>query len=218
MKPVKIKDSTPYLEELRAATIPRILEYAATLEVFKESALAGASVLKVLAIDPGITNVAVCYLDLEYDTTHTSKIEIPPGIENQGAQFPYLKAVIEHWVWMFRPQVIFIESVAYGMEYGVMNSGRFQQIVEDIAFERGVPCYVVANATMRSYFECKGGQATKSEMKLKVFQKYGKEFPTEDETDAFAIAQTGIAMIDGTYEQFKEANKAKAKARKKKAS
>jgi hypothetical protein len=53
--------------------------------------------------------------------------------------------------------------------------------------------------TMRAFVGAAGKGKTKSDTKLRVFQKWGVEFPTEDETDAYALAQNGLAIAYGEY-------------------
>ena len=162
---------------------------------------------QVLSIDPGQTNVAMCFTDDEHNSTHTSKIALPEEIKLSALKFVYLEQVIEQWLRMFRPQFVVKEAPALGASHGVADAGRFQYIVERLCFEHGVALMTVQNSSMRKFIGASGGEHSKSDVKLRVWQKYEKEFDSEDECDAFAIGRVGLAILAGTYDVVKGTRK-----------
>ena len=149
-----------------------------------------------LAIDPGTANLALCLISP--DEVITSKIELPK-FEDIAGRVRYLYAVIEQWVLVYKPQLIVKEGPAFFAKFGVADAGRVQYAIEHLAFEHRIPLITVTPMSMRSYVGASGKGKTKSDTKLRVFQKWGLEFPSEDETDAYGIARTGLAIIAGEY-------------------
>jgi Holliday junction resolvasome RuvABC endonuclease subunit len=175
------EDRTYNLVEFRSAVIP-VLQAYENLMVSFNAGIPRIHFTKVLAIDPGTTNIALALLDLEHDTEITSKIE-NPNLTLQSMRYVYIERIVEHWIRMFRPDVVFKEGVAHGAPFGVA--------------EQNVPVITVSNPTMRKFLGVKTGQETKSMARMQVLKKFGKEFESNDETDAYAIAQTGLAILRG---------------------
>lgn len=156
--------------------------------------------MRVLGIDPGVKNIAFALVDLEHASHLTSKVAEPTGpleLFSLAANMLYRERVLEHWIRMFQPEFIFKEGIAHGMIHGVADAGRLHYIVERLGIEYGIPVLTVNNGTMRKYMGAIGGDNSKSDVKLRVWQRYGVEFTSEDECDAFAIAQTGLAILRG---------------------
>jgi Holliday junction resolvasome RuvABC endonuclease subunit len=189
------EDRTYNLVEFRSAVIP-VLQAYENLMVSFNAGIPRIHFTKVLAIDPGTTNIALALLDLEHDTEITSKIE-NPNLTLQSMRYVYIERIVEHWIRMFRPDVVFKEGVAHGAPFGVAEAGRLQYIIDRAAFEQNVPVITVSNPTMRKFLGVKTGQETKSMARMQVLKKFGKEFESNDETDAYAIAQTGLAILRG---------------------
>ena len=55
---------------------------------------------------------------------------------------------------------------------------------------------MVAPQALKKFVTGKGN-VKKDQMKLAVFKRWGVEFPTTDETDAYALAQWGQARLRG---------------------
>lgn len=189
------KDRTPMLLEFRNRTIP-FLQGHERIQTQVEAQ--GMTPLSVLSIDPGRTNIALCYIDIQNSNIVTSKID-PPDLKGIGTNVYYREMVIAWWIEYFQPEALIVENVTHAAEFGVAEAGRLQYIVERLGIHFGLPVIKVSNSTMRKFVGASGGDNTKSDVKLRVFQKWAKEFASEDECDAFAVAQTGIAILRGEY-------------------
>jgi len=195
----KTFDRTPFLAELRAQVIPKLQMYDTLLETFASWNHDKHEIQRVLAVDPGTTNIALALLDLEHNSHWTSKVDAPENVKSHSLQIRYREIVFEQWVLHFRPDVIFIEGIAYSAEFRVAESGKIRYMIERVAFEYGIPCYVIQNSTMRKFIGAQG-EGTKSMVRMRVKDHWGVEFRSEDETDAYAIARTGIAWLAGEIE------------------
>lgn len=210
--PKASKDNTPGLAELQARIIPGLVEYAqANLHLAENVQSGKVPIVRVLAIDPGKTHMAICLLDLEPGHTHlTSLIEVPDNVP-PPMRYLYLEQIVQEWIWTFRPTVVCKEGVAHGSTYGVAEAGRIQQLIERVCIDFQVPFLTIVNQSMRAYLDALWKEkskapgmrrevgATKSDVKKRVWQCFEVEPPTEDETDAYALGQTCIAILRGEY-------------------
>lgn len=192
VKKNEAQDRTPDLQVFRSAVLPFLEEY--------ETRFAPAKPLRVLAIDPGTTNIAFAFLNIEHDAYLTSKT-MSSGLKQNGTSVLYVERLIQHWVRLFRPEVIFKEGVSHGEKFGVAEAGKLQYIIERIGIEYGIPVVTIQNSTMRKFLKCKSGKNTKGEVNLRLYKLYNEiEFDSDDEADAYAIAKTGVAFISGEIE------------------
>ena len=171
-------------------------ELAATLEAWATRSPGAART--VLAIDPGTANMAFCVLTRGSTGFVTRKIVVPP-LTGIAAKVLYLEHVIGDLIATYQPELLVKEGPAHFSSFGVADAGRVQYAIERLAYSHNLPLITIAPMTMRAFIGAAGKGKTKSDTKLRVFQKWGVEFPTEDETDAYALAQTGLAIAHGEY-------------------
>lgn len=154
---------------------------------------------RVLGIDPGTVNIAFAFLAGGQDPI-TSKVDLPK-FENISDTVRVVEEIVERWIVGFGPiNLIVKEGPAHGAKFGVVNAGRVQYAIERIAFELDVPLMTLAPQTMRAYLGAAGRGKTKSDTKLAIYKKFGYEFATEDETDAYGLARCGMSIASGEYE------------------
>lgn len=159
---------------------------------------------RILAIDPGTTNLAACFIDRneKRQIVRTTKFMIPK-LATTFQRIKYLECVIGEWL---REQIaeqgirstfdlLIKESIAHGYAGGVADAGRVQHMLECFADLWDVPFVDVNPSAMRAYL----GSKAKSDTKLAVYKKFHVEFDSEDECDVFAIAMTGLALLRGEY-------------------
>ncbi len=173
------------------------------LSRYKSTLAPGKEIKTILAVDPGLVNMAVCfvhYVGGKTSVIRTTKFEMPK-FHSTFHKVKYLQHMICYWV---RPiinehmaplDIIIKESIAHGYPGGVADAGRVQHMLESLAWDFNIPFLDVSPTAMRSYFKSK----SKSDTKLSVYKKYHVEFPSEDECDVFAIAMTGLAILSGEY-------------------
>lgn len=166
----------------------------------------------LIAIDPGTTNLAACYMlrTPRVQMTRTTKFRIPK-LDTTYQKIRYLSLAIEEWMgsllgyvgqetYVPRIDLVIKESIAHGYAGGVADAGRVQHMIESLADRWSVPFIDVNPTSMRAFL----GSKSKSDTKLAVYKKYHAEFPSEDECDVFAIAMTGLAIMSGEYKPKKK--------------
>lgn len=155
---------------------------------------------KILAVDPGVSNCAVALIcrnadNGELETVYTTKITPPEEFTGKPfQQVLYVQRILEWLIVEHVPQIVVKEDAAYNAPMNAHQLGRAHQAIDMACLNTGRPLLVVNTNSMRSYM---GGG--KDELRQKVYKKFGIEFPTADECDAFALGKTGEAIIKGEY-------------------
>lgn len=166
---------------------------------------------KIMAVDPGTANCAVALICRNVDTGEletvcTTKIEPPEDFKGKPFQQAlYVQRILEQFILDHVPQVVVKEDAAYNAPMQAHQLGRAHQAIDMACFNTGRALLVVNTNSMRSFL----GAHSKDEIRQKIYKRYGIEFPTEHEADAFGLGKTGEAIIKGEYP------KPKAKAEKK---
>lgn len=169
---------------------------------------------RFLAIDPGTKNVAIVYW-ADGKTPQSFKVDdlikaAKLSFDSTAGHLLYIEAVIRFFLATRDIDVIFKEGVAHYKTHGVAEAGRIQQMIERLAIEYRVPYMTINPMTMRRFIET----TEKSSTKLQVYKRWNLEFASEDETDAFALLQTGLAIMRGEFYHTVAEEKAAKKAAK----
>lgn len=179
-----------------------------------ESLVPDPQTRKILAVDPGLVNIGLCYIEfLKGGLIHkvvSSKIDLPK-LNTIGARVLHIKNVVQAWVRYYDPEVVVKEGPSFSTN-GMADAGRVQLAIEEVAFQYGKPLITIAPMTMRSFFDVAKRGMDKSDTKLAVFKRYGIDFASTDETDAFALGMTALGIIRGEYKVKTPVKKSKKKA------
>lgn len=151
--------------------------------------------ISVVSIDPGLSNPALCYIPPNSNTPETRKIKTIEG--SIISRVFYLEHVTRVFVDSNKPSLIVLEGPATQAKFGVELAGKLQYAFSRIAVEYNTPLLIITPQSMRSFM--KVGKGDKGSTQLQVFKKYGIELPSFDETDAYALAQCGLAVVRGEY-------------------
>jgi len=149
----------------------------------------------IMAIDPGISNMAVSiqfFEEFQFKRHETVKIKAA-DLPTVALQVEFLREVLTYLIQLHGPELIVKEDVARGMVMRAADMGRVAQMIDAMAIEQTIPVITINPATLRSYL----GSKSKSDTKLAVYKRWGLEFKSEDEADAFAIGQAGMARVTG---------------------
>jgi Holliday junction resolvasome RuvABC endonuclease subunit len=151
----------------------------------------------VLAIDPGTVNMAVCIYEPQ-GLMITAKLDLPK-FERSDSKVRYLEAVLDHYIKQYEPDLLVSEGASYASANGGVLAGRVQYAIGRLATEHHLPLITVSPMSMRSYLNVAKKGVSKDATMLEVHLRWGQRFPTTDETDAYALARTGIAIATGEY-------------------
>lgn len=86
------------------------------------------------------------------------------------------------------PNVAAMEGYAFGRAFNACTMGEVGCIVKLACHDAGVPLKIIAPTTLKK-FVTGHGKSDKAVMRTKIFSKWKREFVTQDEAEAFAVAQ-----------------------------
>ncbi len=156
--------------------------------------------MRILGIDPGLTNMAICLLDNENFKTFKLK-----SIEHDSHAYRLynLEQQLSNHIQKDIDLVVH-EGLAFAAKFGVAESGMVQYLIQRLCISRDIQFVTVASTTLKRFLEVKtikGGKSKgKADLVLAVYKKWNIELPSQDEVDAFALAKCGEAILRKEFE------------------
>ncbi len=148
----------------------------------------------VMGIDPSLTSTGFVVLRdgqlLEHAAFHTRTTGPVRLLEIQDQM---LARIRDH-----RPELVAIEGYAFGVRGGAAFSlGELGGVLRVGMHLRSAKWIEVAPSQVKKFATGKG-VAEKDQMLLTVFKRWGIEFKTHDEADAYVLAQIARAAVEGS--------------------
>lgn len=149
----------------------------------------------IAAVDASLTGFATCFIDAE-DAVFLRRTVTKPATKvlDRMRRYDDLITPLVVAIRLHSPSVLFIEGYSYGSkgdavtglaEMGGILRYRCMQIVDDIV---EVPPSVIKK------FATGKGNASKLLVVQSLAKRYDRIFETDDEADAFALAQLGMVV------------------------
>ena len=170
----------------------------------------------VLGIDPSITSTGLVVVNAAGQAVHNeaagSKPE--PGLSIISRYRIVIDAVAAS-VTHHKPQLVVMEGPALGMN----NQGTFPLwgllavIRWELRHALSPQAFLMPTPQELRKWSTGKGNTPKEQLRLIVFKKWGVEFPTVDETEAFTFARWGLAYLSGAV-QLREKKKRTRKSKK----
>jgi len=151
-----------------------------------------AALYCVMGIDPSLVSTGVVVIHPQDNVFHAA-IKIKAG-EEITQRIDKIAWEVMELVSLHRPDLIVIEGLAMGGIRGntyLDLAGLHHVIRRDLINQR----IEVVPPTALKKFVTGRGNTKKDQMRLAVYKKWGVEFLTTDETDAYALAQWGQALL-----------------------
>lgn len=147
----------------------------------------------VMGLDPSLVSTGVVVIHPQDNVFHAA-IKTKAGTETTERIDQIARKVME-LVTLHQPDLIVVEGLAFGARGQSMLdlAGLHHILRRDLMLHR---VEVVPPTTLKKFVTGKGN-AKKDQMRLFVFKRWGVEFLTTDETDAYALAQWGQALLRG---------------------
>jgi len=163
----------------------------------------------VIGIDPSLTGTAVAVRapNGEIDVGRFASKPCGKRIEDRLARCYGLRAAVSRFirdeteqvarsVGVPLPAVCFIEGYSYNSKGSVIATAEFggllREMLDGMCFAKGIT--EVSPATVKRF--AVKGNASKTEVVAALTRRYGVEFSTDDEYDAYALARLG-AVVEG---------------------
>ena len=90
------------------------------------------------------------------------------------------------------PACVVIEGYAYANHFTLVPLVEIGTILRWLCVQKGVDLYIAQPASLKKFATGKGN-AKKDQVMLAVYKRWGLEFKTNDECDAFVLATMGLA-------------------------
>ncbi len=94
----------------------------------------------------------------------------------------------------FKPDVVFIEGLAYGQYGSLVEMAQIRVLLELEFLKYGVPWYVVPPTSMKQWVTG-SGRADKERIARAVRERWGFSHKKEDAMEAYALAQVGRFVL-----------------------
>jgi crossover junction endodeoxyribonuclease RuvC len=104
-----------------------------------------------------------------------------------------IRDAVKLFLAIHNPAMVCIEGYAMGAKWGREAAGELGGILRVLFWECGLTWKEVAPPQLKKFITGKG-VAEKDHILLAVYKKYGEEFKSNDEADAFVLAQIARAM------------------------
>lgn len=143
--------------------------------------------MKVLGIDPSLTSTGVCRLNRDQYEVSCIKIKGSDGVARLWA----LKQRVLQQLQDFRPDLVVIEGYSFGSKgRGVFQLAEWGGVLRLALYESGFRTLEVPPTSLKKYVTGKGN-SPKEQMILGAYKKFGVEFASNDECDAYCLARLG---------------------------
>jgi Holliday junction resolvasome RuvABC endonuclease subunit len=164
----------------------------------------------IIAIDPSLSNTAMCLL--LQDGTHEMRcVSRPPakiGWNHRHQRYVHYATALRTLVdsrksegLLNLPRFIFFEGYSFGSQgQGTIDRAEMGTVLRQTAAVNVPFDYCVIEVAPKSVkqFAASNGNASKTLMVASLTKRYGVEFKTDDEYDAFALAQLGACALGWT--------------------
>lgn len=143
-----------------------------------------------VGIDPSLTGTAIVVID--HDGTIKECLRITTSYKEMERLLVIRNRVLDI-ITSYKPCLVGMEGYAFGAKQKREAMGELGGILKISMFEVGIKYIIVPPTTVKKFATGKGN-AKKDHMLLAVYKKWGHEFKTNDEADAFVIASITKAI------------------------
>jgi len=147
----------------------------------------------IIGIDPSLSSTGICTMD------ESGKLLFSVAInsDNTGMQRLHeIKKQIKDTItcYVSNKKKVFIEGYSFGSQNGREALGELGGVIRLMLYEEGIEFVDVPPTTLKKYV-LGVGKGDKVAMAIGVLKTWGVDFPTTDQTDAYALAQFGRGYL-----------------------
>jgi crossover junction endodeoxyribonuclease RuvC len=140
-----------------------------------------------VGIDPSLTATAIAIVDEDGQAIETGVVQVKTtGPERLRDIREATRSFLIRHNWKI--EGIGIEHYAMGAKWGREAAGELGGVLRVMLWENGLPYKEIAPMQLKQFATGKG-TAQKDHILMAVYKKWGLEFRTNDEADAFILAQ-----------------------------
>lgn len=158
---------------------------------------------RITGIDPSMTGTGIVRMDSWFGDYSFESIRMGSKFEgreihNRLKRFiPFVKEIVK-WALKEDPHLILIEGYSFGSSgQATVSIGELGGMLRYELWRKGYGDVIaeIPPKTLKK-FAAQNGNASKEQMEDAVWEWWGEEFESDDEVDAFALAQLGRGFFD----------------------
>ncbi len=151
--------------------------------------------MSVMGIDPSLTSTGIVMLSANEEFESSAIQATTRGVERLAEIREAIWDAADTWFEL--PRLVAIESYAFGARGAAMFSlGELGGVLRWSLYSWHVP-YIDVPPSQVKKFATGHGNAKKDEIMLAVYKRWGVEFHTSDEADAYVLARIALALTEG---------------------
>lgn len=166
--------------------------------------------MKSLGVDLSLTHTGLVVLDGGKLVEKRSVLTKPKGKRpiDEIERLQYITEKIVDVIENHSPEIVAIEGIAFmaSKTTALAQLAGLNYLVRRELLRRKIPFVIVAPTSLKKFITDKGN-AQKDEMMLAIYRRWGVTITDDNEADAYALAQVGLAITNNGY---KITNKQKA--------
>ncbi len=145
----------------------------------------------VMGIDASLTGSGIVVLDQDgkvvmSDVITSKKEGVRRLIDIDSQVFSLLES--------FHPRLVILEGYAFSRGSAMARVGELGGVLKKTLFVEGYETLIVPPTSVKK-FSADKGNAKKDQVRLAVYKRWGVEFKTNDEVDAYVLARIGLAAL-----------------------
>lgn len=148
---------------------------------------------RVLGIDLSLTGTGLAYSDRDTIAIRTVRTKkYGPNLEDQWQRLKYIESEIWKTATSEDFDLVLIEGPSYGSKgAGTWDRGGLWWLVVSMVLAHDIPAAVVP-PSLRSKYATGKGNSSKAGVASAAGARYGREFATDDEADAYVLCAMGL--------------------------
>jgi Holliday junction resolvasome RuvABC endonuclease subunit len=148
-----------------------------------------------IGLDLSLTQTGVCTLDpTTSEIVDVRTIKPPKGSAKGVRRLSWFRSALTEYLSHYSPTGLAIEDYAMGARGKVFGIGELGGVARLVALDLNINTIMVAPTCLKKFATGKGN-AGKDVVILNVYKRWGKEFPTNDETDAYVLSRMAEAQF-----------------------
>ena len=145
----------------------------------------------ILGIDQSLRRTGLCILSDKGQLIKVKRIE--PGGDRKGAErLAYIAEEVHSAAEGI--QLAVMEGYSYGSVSQKHSLGEVGGVIKLTLYNLGVPFIIATPSQLKKFMTGRGG-ADKDDIAVAIARDWHLEFETDDEADAFGLAQIGVELL-----------------------
>jgi crossover junction endodeoxyribonuclease RuvC len=143
----------------------------------------------IMGLDLSLTSTGYAVLNGNGELVDNGLLQVK---SKEVKRLQELSGLLDELLHRYCPDLVGIEGYAYGKHNRAHQIGEWGGIARLMLAGMKIPTIVMPPTSVKKFVTGKGN-APKDEMRLGVYKRWGMEFASNDEVDAYAVARMALA-------------------------